>query len=70
MQQVAKVTEVLVQYRNLKQLDLFIEGAYDPNMDYFWILDIAMTSQHLQKLSLTVSYLTLLVFCFTFLKIL
>jgi hypothetical protein len=70
MQQVAKVTEVLVQYRNLKQLDLFIEGAYDPNMDYFWILDIAMTSQHLQKLSLTVSYLTLLVFCFTFLKLL
>jgi hypothetical protein len=70
MQQVAKVTEVLVQYRNLKQLDLFIEGEYDPNMDYFWILDIAMTSQHLQKLSLTVSYLTLLVFCFTFLKML
>jgi hypothetical protein len=66
MQQVAKVTEVLVQYRNLKQLDLFIEGAYDPNMDYFWILDIAMTSQHLQKLSLTVSYLNSFSFLFHF----
>ena len=64
MQQVAKLTEVLVQYRNLRRLELFIEGAYDPNMDYFWILDIAMTSQHLQKLSLTVSYFTLFSFLF------
>ncbi|WJX78873.1 hypothetical protein P8452_62055 [Trifolium repens] len=52
--QVAKVTEFLVKYRNLRQLELFIDGAYDPNMDYFWILDIAMASQHLQKLSVTV----------------
>jgi hypothetical protein len=62
VQQVAKVTEFLVKYRNLRQLELFIDGAYDPNMDYFWILDIAMASQHLQKLSVTVSYSTLLFF--------
>jgi len=37
-------------------LELLIEGGYDPSKDYFWILDIAMASQHLQKLSLTVSY--------------
>jgi hypothetical protein len=71
VQQVAKVTEFLVKYRNLRQLELFIDGAYDPNMDYFWILDIAMASQHLQKLSVTVSYSTLLLFFFfTFLKML
>jgi hypothetical protein len=70
MQQVAKVTEILVQYQNLRQLDLSIDGAYDPNMDYFWILDIAMASQHLQKLSVTVSYSILLFFCFTFSKML
>jgi hypothetical protein len=60
MQQVAKLTEVLVQYRNLRRLELFIEGAYDPNMDYFWILDIVMDSQHLKELSPTVNYATLL----------
>jgi hypothetical protein len=47
---------VLVQFQNLRELELFIEGANDPNMNYFWILDIAMTSQHLEKLSLTVSF--------------
>ncbi|WJX78872.1 hypothetical protein P8452_62054 [Trifolium repens] len=52
--QVAKVTEVLVLYRNLRHLELFIEGAYDPNMNFFWILDIAMASPRLQKLSLTI----------------
>ncbi|KAK2363714.1 putative F-box/LRR-repeat protein [Trifolium repens] len=57
--QVAKVTEILVQYQNLRQLDLSIDGAYDPNMDYFWILDIAMASQHLQKLSVTIKNLHL-----------
>ncbi|KAK2417616.1 hypothetical protein QL285_039896 [Trifolium repens] len=57
--QVAKVTEFLVKYRNLRQLELFIDGAYDPNMDYFWILDIAMASQHLQKLSVTIRNLHL-----------
>ncbi|CAJ2633091.1 unnamed protein product [Trifolium pratense] len=57
--QVAKLTELLVQYKNLRQLELFIEGPYDPNMDYFWILDIAMASQHLQKISLTIRNLHL-----------
>jgi hypothetical protein len=65
--QVAEFTKVLVQFQNLRQLELFIEGAYDHNLDYFWILDIAMASQHLQKLSLTVIYLT---FSFTFYKML
>jgi hypothetical protein len=68
MQQVAKVTEILVQYQNLRQLDLSIDGAYDSNMDYFWILDIAMASQHLQKLSVTVSYSILLFFVSLFQK--
>jgi len=53
----------LVKFQNLRQLELFIEGAYDPNKDYFWILDIAMSSRHLQKLSLTVSNSTLYFFC-------
>ncbi|XP_004487775.1 uncharacterized protein [Cicer arietinum] len=52
--QIAKLRNVLVQLRNLKQLELCIEGAYDPNTKYLWILDIAMACQHLQKLSLTI----------------
>ncbi|WJX47866.1 hypothetical protein P8452_34507 [Trifolium repens] len=52
--QVEKITETLVQFQNLRQLDLLIEGAYNPNMDYFWILDITMASQYLQQLSLTI----------------
>lgn len=50
--------EYMDQYQNLIQLKLYIGGAYDPNMDCFWILDNAMASQHLQKLSLTMSYST------------
>ncbi|KAI5426640.1 hypothetical protein KIW84_032170 [Lathyrus oleraceus] len=50
--------EYLARSGKLRQLELYIAGAYNPNMDYFWILDIAMASQHLQKLSLTVSYST------------
>ncbi|XP_058748656.1 uncharacterized protein LOC131621641 [Vicia villosa] len=46
--------EYLGQYRNLIQLKLFIDGEYYPNKDYFGILDIAMASPHLQKLSLTI----------------
>nr|ABD32495.1 Cyclin-like F-box [Medicago truncatula] len=52
--QIANLTKVLVQFQNLQQLELLIEGACDPNMDYFWILDIIMASQHLRKLSLTI----------------
>ncbi|CAJ2631891.1 putative F-box/FBD/LRR-repeat protein At4g03220 [Trifolium pratense] len=52
--QIEELTDELVRFQNLRQLELFIEGAYDPNMDYFWILDIAMASQHLHKFSLTV----------------
>jgi len=48
----------LVEFQNLKNLELFIEGAYDQNLDYFWILDIAMASNHLEKLSVKVSHLT------------
>jgi len=59
---VVKLKNILVQFQNLRQLELFIEGAYNPNMDYFWILDIAMSSCHLQKLSLTVSNSTLYFF--------
>ncbi|XP_058740243.1 uncharacterized protein LOC131612465 [Vicia villosa] len=54
LSQIRKLTKGLVRFQNLKQLKLFIAGAYNPNMDYFWILDIAMASQHLQKLSLTI----------------
>ena len=49
---------MLVRFQNLRELELFIEGANDPNMDYFRILDITMTSQHLKKLSLRVSFST------------
>ncbi|WJX79883.1 hypothetical protein P8452_62958 [Trifolium repens] len=52
--QIETLTSELVRFQNLRQLELFIEGAYDPNMDYFWILDIAMASQHLHKFSLTI----------------
>ncbi|KAK2384977.1 putative F-box/LRR-repeat protein [Trifolium repens] len=52
--QVEKITETLVRFQNLRQLNLLIKGAYNPNMDYFWILDITMASQYLQQLSLTI----------------
>ncbi|GAU23393.1 hypothetical protein TSUD_334410 [Trifolium subterraneum] len=52
--QIEKFIEVLVEFEKLKQLELFIEGAYDPNVDYFLILDIIMASKHLEKLSLTI----------------
>ncbi|KEH24221.1 putative FBD domain, leucine-rich repeat domain, L domain-containing protein [Medicago truncatula] len=55
--QIKELTKVLVRFQNLRQLDLLIEGAYDRSRDYFWILDIAMASQHLQKLSLTIKNL-------------
>ncbi|CAK8543500.1 unnamed protein product [Lathyrus sativus] len=48
------IKKYLVQSRKLDELELYIAGAYNPNMDYFWILDIAMPSQHLQKLSLII----------------
>ncbi|CAI8614245.1 unnamed protein product [Vicia faba] len=51
---ISKIKKDLVGFQNLRHLELFIVGAYNPNMDYFWILDIAMASQHLQKLSLTI----------------
>ncbi|WJX12423.1 hypothetical protein P8452_02928 [Trifolium repens] len=57
--QIEIFTAKLVQFQNLRQLELFIEGAHDFNMDYFWILDIAMASQHLQKLSVTIRNLHL-----------
>ncbi|WJX85263.1 hypothetical protein P8452_67747 [Trifolium repens] len=49
--QIEKLTKKLVRFQKLRQLELFIEGAYDllDNMDLFWILDIAMASQHLHK---------------------
>jgi hypothetical protein len=46
----------LGQFQNLKQLELFIDEAHDPNMGYYSILDVLMASQRLEKLSLTVSY--------------
>jgi hypothetical protein len=58
----------MVQFQNLQQLELLIEGASDPNMDYFWILDIIMASQHLRKLSLTVSYSNFYFLGFSFYK--
>ncbi|CAK8568384.1 unnamed protein product [Lathyrus sativus] len=60
LSQISKLTnEYLIQYPKLTQLELFTGGAYNPNMDNFWILDIAMASQDLLKLSLTISYSTL-----------
>ncbi|CAI8616455.1 unnamed protein product [Vicia faba] len=52
--QIAKLMKHLVQFQNLRQLELFIAGTDDPNIDYFWILDIVMASQHLQNLSLRI----------------
>ncbi|CAK8543514.1 unnamed protein product [Lathyrus sativus] len=52
--QISALKKGLVRLQNLRQLELFIIGAYNPTMDYFWILDIAMASQHLQKLSLRI----------------
>ncbi|XP_024625366.1 uncharacterized protein [Medicago truncatula] len=53
--QVEKLKQVLFQFQNLRQLELFVEGGvYDLDMNYFWILDIITASQHLQKISITV----------------
>nr|ABD33037.2 Cyclin-like F-box [Medicago truncatula] len=52
--QIKELTKVLVRFQNLRQLELLIEGTCDSSKDYFWILDIAIASQHLQKLSLTI----------------
>ncbi|XP_058748602.1 F-box/LRR-repeat protein 13-like [Vicia villosa] len=52
--QISELSKDLVRFQNLRQLKLFIVGAYNPDMDYFWILDIAMASPHLKKLSLTI----------------
>ncbi|XP_058748661.1 uncharacterized protein LOC131621647 [Vicia villosa] len=55
LSQISELTkEYLVQFKKLRQLELYIAGAYNPSMDNFWILDLAMASQHLQKLSLTI----------------
>ncbi|KEH24177.1 hypothetical protein MTR_7g105520 [Medicago truncatula] len=50
---IKELTKVLVRFQSLRQLEFIIMGEYDPSWDYFWILDIAMASEHLQKLSLT-----------------
>jgi len=54
--QVKELAKVLVQFQNLRQLELRIDGACDRNMDYFWLLDIVTTSPHLQKLTMSVSH--------------
>ncbi|XP_045831068.1 uncharacterized protein LOC123922391 [Trifolium pratense] len=51
--QIAKLKKDLGQFQNLKQLELFIDEANDPNMGYYSILDVLMAYQHLEKLSLT-----------------
>jgi len=63
------LSTILTRFQNLRQLEFFIDGAYDPDMDYFWILNIAMASKHLQKLSLTVSFRNSLFFGFFFFKL-
>ncbi|KEH16461.1 hypothetical protein MTR_0176s0050 [Medicago truncatula] len=55
--QVKELAKVLVRFQNLRQLELHIEGACDPSMDYSWLLDIATASQHLQKLTLSIKNL-------------
>lgn len=57
--QAAKLTKVVGQLQNLRQLELFINKPYDSNMEYFFIYDILMAAQHLQKISVTVNYSTL-----------
>ncbi|KAK2363332.1 putative F-box/LRR-repeat protein [Trifolium repens] len=52
--QIAKLKKDLGQFQNLRQLELFIDEAHDPNMGYYSILDVLMASQRLEKLSLTV----------------
>ncbi|WJX84272.1 hypothetical protein P8452_66864 [Trifolium repens] len=52
--QIENIIEDFAQFEKLKQLELFIEGAYDSSVDYFLILDILMASKHLEKLSLTI----------------
>ncbi|CAL5193701.1 unnamed protein product [Lathyrus oleraceus] len=54
LSQISELRKDLVRFQNLRQLKLFIVGAYKPERDYLWILDIAMASPHLQKLSLTI----------------
>ncbi|WJX83860.1 hypothetical protein P8452_66486 [Trifolium repens] len=51
---IAKLKKDLGQFQNLRQLELFIDEAHDPNMGYYSILDVLMASQRLEKLSLTV----------------
>ncbi|AES81031.2 putative F-box domain, leucine-rich repeat domain, L domain-containing protein [Medicago truncatula] len=55
--QVKELAKVLVRFQNLRKLELNIDGACDPTMDYFWLLDIATASQHLQKLTLNIKNL-------------
>ncbi|CAK8543527.1 unnamed protein product [Lathyrus sativus] len=52
--QISTLPKELVQIQNLTQLELIITFNLKM-MDYSWILDIAMTSQHLQKLSLSIN---------------
>ncbi|KEH23819.1 putative F-box domain, leucine-rich repeat domain, L domain-containing protein [Medicago truncatula] len=67
--QITELSTILVRFQNLRQLELFIkvpcdfnigfespdfEIPHDFKIDFFWILDIAMACQHLQKLSLTI----------------
>ncbi|XP_058742434.1 uncharacterized protein LOC131614918 [Vicia villosa] len=52
--QAAKLSKVVGQLQNLRQLKLFINKSYDSNMEYFFISDILMAAQHLQKFSVTV----------------
>ncbi|KAK2416804.1 hypothetical protein QL285_039166 [Trifolium repens] len=33
--QITELLAILVRFQNLRQLELFIEGAYDLNRDYF-----------------------------------
>ncbi|XP_058748659.1 uncharacterized protein LOC131621644 [Vicia villosa] len=54
LSQISKLMEEYMdQYQNLRQLELFIAGTYNPNIDYFWILDNVMASQYRQQLSVT-----------------
>ncbi|KAK2363918.1 hypothetical protein QL285_088849 [Trifolium repens] len=54
--QITELSAILVRFQNLRQLELFIERAYDLNMDYFWILYIAMASPHLQKFAVRIRH--------------
>ncbi|CAI8618987.1 unnamed protein product [Vicia faba] len=52
--QISELRKDLVRFQHLTQLKLFLVGAYKPDMDYFWILDIATASPRLKTLSLTI----------------